>query len=81
MSDMVNHPDHYTSGSIECIDGMLAAFGREYVMHYCLLNAFKYIWRCEYKGSRIQDIQKAIWYLNKWQDLAEEEVMDDDATV
>lgn len=76
-SDNVNHPAHYTSGGIECIDGMVAAFGREYVMHYCLCNAFKYIWRCEHKGKRVEDIRKAVWYLNKWQSLAEEEAMID----
>ena len=78
VSDNVNHPAHYTSGGIECIDGMVAAFGREYVMHYCLCNAFKYIWRCEHKGKRVEDIQKAVWYLNKWQSLAEEEVVAND---
>ena len=77
-TDNVNHPAHYTSGGIECIDGMVAAFGREYVMHYCLCNAFKYIWRCEHKGKRVEDIQKAVWYLNKWQSLAGEEAMSDE---
>ena len=77
-NDNVNHPAHYTSGGIECIDGMVAAFGREYVMHYCLCNAFKYIWRCEHKGKRVEDIQKAVWYLNKWQSLASEEAMSDE---
>ena len=77
-NDNVNHPAHYTSGGIECIDGMVAAFGREYVMHYCLCNAFKYIWRCEHKGKRVEDIQKAVWYLNKWQSLAGEEAMSDE---
>ena len=77
-SDNVNHPAHYTSGGIECIDGMVAAFGREYVMHYCLCNAFKYIWRCEHKGKRLEDIQKAVWYLNKWQSLASEDVIEDE---
>lgn len=76
--DNVNHPAHYTSGGIECIDGMVAAFGREYVMHYCLCNAFKYIWRCEHKGKRVEDIRKAVWYLNKWQSLAEEVVANDE---
>lgn len=78
MNDIVNHPKHYTSGDIECIDAMVAAFGREYVMNYCVCNAFKYLWRCEHKGSRAIDIQKAIWYLNKWEQLADEDVMADD---
>lgn len=77
-NDNVNHPAHYTLGGIECIDCMVAAFGREYVMHYCLCNAFKYIWRCEHKGKRAEDIQKAVWYLNKWHSLAEKEAMIDE---
>jgi hypothetical protein len=30
---------------------------------YCRLNAFKYIWRANNKQNKVQDIQKAIWYL------------------
>lgn len=78
MSDNVNHPDHYTSGPIECIDAMVSAFGYEYVMHYCICNAFKYLWRCEHKAKRLEDIQKADWYLNKWQELAEKAVLADE---
>lgn len=78
MNDIVNHPSHYTNGDIECIDAMIAAFGTEFVMHYCICNAFKYLWRCEHKGSRAIDIQKAQWYLNKWEQLAESAVMADD---
>ena len=74
MNDIVNHPSHYTNGDIECIDAMVAAFGVEFVMHYCICNAFKYLWRCEHKGSRAIDIQKAQWYLNKWEQLAESEM-------
>lgn len=43
--DPVNHPAHYTSGGIECIDAMQAAFGAEVVKDFCLCNAFKYLWR------------------------------------
>ena len=31
MSDNVNHPAHYNSGSIECIDAMISAYGEEVV--------------------------------------------------
>lgn len=27
--EMVNHPQHYNQGSIECIDAMVSAFGKE----------------------------------------------------
>ena len=43
--DPVNRPAHYTSGGIECIDAMQAAFGAEAVKNFCLCNAFKYLWR------------------------------------
>ena len=68
-TDTVNHPAHYTRGNIECIDAMISAFSSEYVMDYCLCNSFKYLWRCLYKGKTVEDIQKAQWYLNKWQEL------------
>ena len=64
MSDAVNHPAHYTAGSIECIDAIESALTPEQFAGYCRGNAIKYIWRCDRKGGT-QDIQKAIWYLNR----------------
>lgn len=61
--DLVTSPPHYNVGGIEAIDAMVSAFGSEYVKHYCLCNAFKYIWRCMHKGKEIEDIRKAIFYL------------------
>lgn len=72
MNNNVEHPKHYTNGGIECIDAMISAFGKEAVMIYCRINAFKYIWRSDLKG-RIEDIQKAAWYLKKYMELTEEE--------
>lgn len=66
--DMVNNPPHYTHGKYECIDVMLDNFGKEAVEHFCLLNAFKYVWRSNYKNG-IQDIKKAMWYLDKYLEL------------
>lgn len=63
--DHVNHPNHYASGSIECIDAMESAFGKDAVSNFCILNAFKYIWRSEKKNGA-EDIKKAIWYLEKY---------------
>lgn len=67
--EMVNHPAHYNDGKIECIDAMIEAFGNNEVMSFCKINAFKYIWRAEYKGG-VEDIKKAAWYLNKYIELA-----------
>ena len=64
----INHPDRYKSGKFECIDVMLDVFGKDTTMHFCILNAFKYLWRSEKKNG-VEDIKKAIWYLNKFIEL------------
>lgn len=71
-NDMVNHPAHYETNGIECIDAMVASQGAEAVRNYCVCNAFKYIWRHQHKGKSVEDIQKAIWYLNRYLDLYEQ---------
>ena len=47
---------------------MVAAFGVEQTLHFCKLNAFKYIWRSDLKNG-IEDIEKAQWYINKYIEL------------
>ena len=64
----INHPDRYAGGKFECIDVMLDVFGVDAVKHFCILNAFKYIWRAEKKNG-VEDIKKAVWYLNKFIEL------------
>lgn len=71
MSDNVNHPIHYASGGIECIDAMEAAFGKAEVASFCKLNAFKYIWRCFRKEDGVEDVEKALWYLNRYKELVQ----------
>ena len=39
MPDNVNHPAHYETNGIECIDAMVASQGVDSVMSYCLCNA------------------------------------------
>lgn len=74
-ADPVNRPAHYTSGGIECIDAMQAAFGAEAVKDFCLCNAFKYLWRHRNKNG-VEDLKKARWYLNRL--IREMEVTDDE---
>ena len=64
----VDHPSHYNQGNIECIDAMVAAYGKDNVQIFCLLNAFKYLWRAEHKNGK-EDLDKAIWYLKKHKEL------------
>jgi hypothetical protein len=60
VEDFVNHPKHYTTHP----SGIEAIQITEH-MNFCLGNAMKYIWRAGEKGAAIQDLQKAIWYLNR----------------
>lgn len=68
-ADPVNHPSHYETGGIECFDAIVASQGTEAAKDFCLCNAFKYIWRCKHKGKSLEDVKKAIWYLNKYVDF------------
>ena len=68
----VNHPGHYNQGKFECIEVMIEVFGIEAVKHFCLLNAFKYNWRTGEKNGN-EDIEKGIWYLNKYLELGKGE--------
>ena len=64
--DPVNSPNHYLSGSIECIDAIEAsASSPDAFRGYCKGNVQKYLWRMEHKGKPKEDALKAQWYLNK----------------
>ena len=65
--DTVNHPSHYTSGSIECIDAIRSALTPEEFRGFCKGNAIKYVWRERHKGG-VESLQKAAWYLEKLND-------------
>lgn len=71
--DNVNHPSHYTDGEngIECIDAMIAAYGKEAVANFCKCNVFKYTFRSG-KKQPVLSIEKAEWYLKKYMELAPE---------
>ena len=70
--DPVERPEHYTHGKYECIDVMTDIFSKEQLKGFCLCNAFKYLYRCEHKDNCLQDVKKAIWYLNKYISICEE---------
>lgn len=72
IPEEINHPDRYAGGKFECIEVMVDVFGADAVKHFCILNAFKYIWRAEKKNG-VEDIKKAVWYLNKYIELGGDE--------
>lgn len=58
--DVVNHPKHYNShpSGVECI---------QIIEHMCfnLGNAIKYVWRADLKGKAVEDLEKAVFYINR----------------
>lgn len=58
--DNVNNPKHYNVGDIEVID-----FIDSWSLNFNLGNAIKYIARCDYKGNKIEDLEKAIFYIKR----------------
>jgi len=65
MSDAVQRPLHYNTGSIECITAIEASMSSLEFQGYCKGNCIKYLWRYQYKGKPLEDLQKALWYLEK----------------
>jgi len=59
VNDPVNHPAHYTShpSGIEAIQVTRH-------MNFNIGNAMKYLWRAGLKDDRIQDLQKARFYIS-----------------
>lgn len=57
--DMVNHPQHYQHG-IEPID-----YIESHNLNFNLGNVIKYVSRAHYKGTEVQDLKKAKWYLER----------------
>jgi len=59
IKDALN-PSHYKShpSGVECI---------EITQHMGFLdgNAFKYLWRAGLKDDKVQDLKKAIWYIER----------------
>ena len=65
VPDMVNHPQHYTQGGIECIDALKAAtVGKRGIEAVCVANVIKYLWRYEKKNGT-EDIRKAKFYIER----------------
>ena len=65
MNDPVNHPSHYTQGTIECIDAIESAtVGLTGIQAYNTGAAIKYLWRWSKKNG-VEDLKKAQWYINQ----------------
>lgn len=58
--ESVNHPKHYTQGSIEVIDAIEA-----WQLNFRLANVVKYVARADHKNNKLEDLKKARWYLDR----------------
>lgn len=65
VDDPVEHPAHYTSGEIECIDALKASMSHTEFCGFLKGNAMKYLWRYDKKGKAKEDLEKSRWYLDR----------------
>jgi hypothetical protein len=63
-ADLVDHPKHYNTGSIEVID-----FIEDQRLSFHLGNVVKYICRAPHKEDADGDLRKALWYLQRAVDM------------
>lgn len=59
-NDNINSPKHYTAGKYEVIDVI-----EDWDLNFRLANAIKYIARHKHKGKPLEDLEKALWYLQR----------------
>ena len=57
--DAIHHPKHYTSD-----DCGVEAIEITSLLPACISNAVKYVWRCGKKDEDLQELKKALWYIN-----------------
>ena len=57
--EMIDHPSHYNMG-IEAID-----YIESHNMSFNIGNVIKYTTRAKHKGTELEDLKKAAWYLQR----------------
>ena len=63
--DLVNSPPHYADRAYEVIDVLQDNMTTEMFAGYLEGNVLKYIMRYKKKGNSLQDLRKAVWYLDR----------------
>ena len=69
-NETVNHPTHYQGNKFEVIDII-----EDFKLDFELGNSIKYILRAGKKGNYVEDLKKAIWYLQRKVDRLSKPVM------
>ena len=68
-NDAVHSPKHYTAGKFEVIEVI-----EDWNLNFRLANTIKYIARHKHKGKPLEDLKKALWYLQREIDLHESNI-------
>lgn len=61
--DMIDHPPHYATAGVECIDALRACMTPEEFRGFLRGCALKYLWRLNTKDAPAENAAKAQWYL------------------
>lgn len=72
LNDNVNKPNHYHTGNIDVIKFSKENFAKEESKGFYRINAIKYITRYDKKNG-IEDLDKAVFYINKLKELESNE--------
>jgi hypothetical protein len=60
IDKVIEWPPHYNQGKIQMTDYVL-----DQKLGWCSANVVKYVVRSRHKGKRLEDLKKALWYLQK----------------
>lgn len=61
LNEGIDHPVHYGGDTVYEAIKVIEAWG----LGFCLGNALKYICRAGRKGSELDDLRKARWYIDR----------------
>ena len=66
--EAVDHPDHY-GGKDNQYEAIKIITGLGYGEDFCRGNVIKYLIRADKKGTEVEDLKKALWYLKRYMTL------------
>ena len=58
--DEINKSPHYNAGRFEAIEVI-----EDWDLNFNLGNVLKYISRCNHKGNKVKDLEKALYYIRR----------------
>jgi len=62
---LIDKPSHYCVGEVMPVE-LCEVWKLDY--YHQLASAMEYIFRCNYKGSKVTDLEKACWWIQRYLD-------------